>query len=68
MEISEVLQENITSDNRNLVLNLVQHIDNRFVNDEDNFLAWYRQLISNLSKVTSVSGFLQVTRLPDLIL
>ena len=43
---------------------MVNHIDREFQNDADNFPAGYKNLLSNLSKATSVSGFLQVTR-PD---
>ena len=43
---------------------MVNHIDIEFQNDADNFPAGYKNLLSNLSKATSVSGFLQVTR-PD---
>ena len=63
IEIFEFLQEAIGwSENGILMIDLVRHIDQRFQNHENGMPSCYRRLLANLSKVTSVSGFLQVTR------
>ena len=49
------------STNWYLVINLVNHIYEKFRDEEEKLPSCYRKLLSNLSKITSVSGFLQPT-------
>ena len=49
------------STNWYLVINLVNHIHEKFRDEEEKLPVCYRKLLSNLSKNTSVSGFLQPT-------
>ena len=61
IEIFEFLRENLSTDNGKLIQNLVRNIDERFHDEENSFPSCYQRLLSNLSKLTSVSGFLQAT-------
>ena len=59
--IGDFLDANLSSTNGELVKNLVSHIDTQYQDAEEKIPSCYRKLLSNLSKKTSVSGFLQPT-------